>query len=89
MTHEELLKVIENHQHFLKCDIDGWENMRACLNNEYLSSLKLLNVDLSYASLRFANLSSSELTNVDLHHADLTGTNLSNSTIDSCDLRGN
>lgn len=62
--------------------------MRACLNNEDLGGLKLSNVDLSYASLRFTNLSSSELTNVDLHHVDLTGTNLSNSTIDSCDLKG-
>ena len=46
MTHEELLKVLENHQHFLKADIDGWQNMRACLNNEDLGGLKLSNVDL-------------------------------------------
>ena len=30
-TEEELKKIIENHQHWLKEDCDGWEDMRANL----------------------------------------------------------
>ena len=36
-TEEELKKILENHQHWLKEDCDGWEYMRAnleCANLE-------------------------------------------------------
>ena len=35
-TEEELKKIIENHQHWLKEDCDGWEDMRANLNGANL-----------------------------------------------------
>ena len=28
MTQEQLNKIIENHQHYLNKDINGWENMK-------------------------------------------------------------
>lgn len=40
ITQEELNKVIENHQHWLKEDCDGWENMRADLSYDDLSHAK-------------------------------------------------
>jgi hypothetical protein len=42
MTQEELDKIVEQHQHWLKEDCEGWENMRA---------------NLSRANLRWADLS--------------------------------
>ena len=36
MTQEELDKIVEQHQHWLKEDCDGWEDMRAYLKGAYL-----------------------------------------------------
>ena len=41
MTQEKLNKIIENHQHWLNEDCEGWETMRANLSN----------ADLRYADL--------------------------------------
>ena len=45
MTQEDLNKIIEDHQHWLKEDCEGWESMRA---------------DLSNAVLRYADLSGAQ-----------------------------
>ena len=50
MTQEELAKIIEKHQHWLKEDCEGWENMRA---------------NLSFANLRGANLRVASLHSTD------------------------
>ena len=41
-TEEELKKIIENNQHYIKEDCDGWEDMRANLEdaNLYGANLK-------------------------------------------------
>ena len=41
MTQEELNKIIENHQHWLNEDCDGWEDMRAVLSDADLSGAVL------------------------------------------------
>ena len=46
MTQEELNKIVEQHQHWIKQDCEGWEGMRADLSE----------ADLSEANLRGANL---------------------------------
>ena len=63
MTQEELNKIIENHQHWLNEDCEGWENMRADLSDAFLSG----------ADLRRAVLSGADLRHADLRHADLSG----------------
>ena len=50
MTQEELNKIVEQHQHWLKEDCEGWENMKANLRG----------ADLYGADLRRANLSRKE-----------------------------
>ena len=42
MTQEELDKIVEQHQHWIKEDVDGWEDMRANLKcaNLYGANLK-------------------------------------------------
>ena len=67
MTKEELNKVLENNNHWMNEDCDGWENMRANLSNADLRY-----ADLSYADLRYADLRDANLSNADLRGADLS-----------------
>jgi hypothetical protein len=63
MTQEELNKIVERHQHWLKKDCEGWEEMRA----------NLYEADLTRANLTGANLTRADLTRANLYGADLTG----------------
>ena len=56
MTQNELNKIIENHQHYLNKDIDGWKSMRADLSYKNLSGLDLKNANLYRVDLKNANL---------------------------------
>lgn len=98
MTNKELNKIIENHQHWLNQDCEGWENMRAYIRNAYLRGVNLrgvnlqgaylvgtflCNADLSYANLSYADLRRVELSGADLRGADLHGADLRNTYLDS------
>ena len=67
MTQEELDKIIEQHQHWLKEDCEGWVDMMANLSG----------ADLSDANLSGANLSGADLSGANLSGANLSGANLS------------
>ena len=93
MTKKELNKIIENHQHWLNQDCEGWENMKADLRYVNLRQADLSftdligadlrNADLSYAYLRFA-----DLRNADLGYTNLIGANLRNAYLCDADLGG-
>ena len=92
MTQEQLNKIIENHQHYLNEDIDGWKSMRADLSYKNLSGLDLKNANLYRADLKNANLRAVDLRNADLRYAnlrnaDLSNADLSEANIDGADLR--
>ena len=87
MTQEQLNKIIENHQHYLNKDIDGWESMRADLSDKNLSGLDLKNANLREANFRNANLSNSNLGDANLNNADLAYADLSNSDLRKANLR--
>ena len=92
MTQEQLNKIIENHQHYLNEDIDGWKSMRADLSYKNLSGLDLKNANLYRADLKNANLRAVDLRNADLRYANLRNAELSNAylseaNIDGADLR--
>ena len=78
MTNEEIKKMLENHKHWLKEDIDGWEKMRANLRG----------ADLRGANLRGADLRGANLRGADLRGADLRGANLRGANLREADLRG-
>ena len=86
MTQNELNKIIENHQHYLNKDIDGWESMRADLSDKNLSGLNLKNADLAYADLRNADLAYADLRNADLRKADLRDSDLRKADLRKADL---
>ena len=66
MTQEELDKIVEQHQHWLKEDCEGWEDMKANLSF----------ADLRGANLHWVDLRGANLHGVDLREADLSDANL-------------
>ena len=88
ISQEELNKIIEDHQHWLKEDCEGWKNMRGNLKD-----IDLRGLDLSCADLRSVDLSNTDLTyailsNTDLRLADLRGADLIYADLSYTDLRG-
>ena len=98
MTQEELDKIVEQHQHWLKEDCEGWEDMNAnlsgadlrgaYLSGAYLSGANLRGANLSGAYLSGAYLSGANLRGVNLNGADLSRANLSVANLRVADLRG-
>jgi hypothetical protein len=76
MTQEELDKIVEQHQHWIHGDVDGWEDMRADLRNKDLSGLNLKSANLKYANLESANLKFANLEFANLESANLKFANL-------------
>ena len=70
MTQEELNKIIEQHQHWLREDVDGCEEMKASLEGADLEGANLYGADLEGANLEGANLEGANLTRADLYGAD-------------------
>lgn len=76
LTQEEVDKIIADHQHFLKEDCDGWEQMRGDL-----SYCDLTGLDFSYCNLRAMTFRGSDLRDADFFnancsHSDFSYTNL-------------
>ena len=93
MTQEELDKIVEQHQHWLKEDCEGWECMKtnlygADLHGADLSDADLRGSDLHGANLRDADLHGSDLRSANFRDADLSWTNLRDADLRSANLRG-
>ena len=88
MTQEELDKIVEQHQHWLKKDCEGWEYMKAELRAKDLSGLNLKSANLKSANLRGANLYSTNLKSVNLRSANLRRANLRVADLSWADLSG-
>ena len=88
MTQEELDKIVEQHQHWIHEDTDGWEDMRADLSGADLSWTDLSGADLSWADLSGANLSWADLSGANLRGTDLSGADLSWADLSGADLSG-
>ena len=86
ITQEELNKIMEQHQHWLQEDCEGWEDMRADLSWANLSWANLSRADLSWANLSGANLSGADLSRANLSWADLSGANLSRADLSGANL---
>ena len=71
MTQEELYRIIEQHQHWIHEDCEGWENMKANLHGANLARANLAHANLAHANLTDANLTAANLTAANLAHANL------------------
>ena len=88
MTNEEIKKILENHKHWLKEDIDGWEKMRADLRGADLWGANLRGADLRGADLWGANLREADLRGANLREANLRGAKLRGANLRGADLWG-
>ena len=88
ITQEELDKIIEQHQHWIHEDVDGWEDMKADLSKADLSRANLSGADLSRANLHGANLRRANLRRADLSWANLSGADLRGADLSWANLRG-
>ena len=93
MTQEELDKIVEQHQHWIKEDCEGWEDMKADLSGAdlrgaNLSEANLREANLYGADLRGANLYGADLRGANLYGANLRGANLYGANLSGADLRG-
>ena len=73
MTQQELDKIVERHQHWLKKDCEGWEDMKANLNGANLEGANLDGANLVEANLERANLKWANLVEANLYGANLYG----------------
>ena len=88
MTREELDKILEQHQHWLKEDCEGWEDMKADLRYKDLSGLSLDGASLVGASLDGARLVRASLDGARLVRASLDGASLDGARLDGASLDG-
>ena len=88
MTQEELDKIVEQHQHWIRKDVDGWEDMKADLSRADLRGADLREADLRGADLRGADLREADLSGADLSGADLSGADLRRADLRGADLSG-
>ena len=70
--------IIQDHLHWLKEDVDGWENKR----------MQFWHIDLRYVDLSDTILDKAGLYDCDLHGSDLSSASLVQACLDDCDLRG-
>ena len=87
MTQEELDKILEQHQHWIHEDLDGWEDMRADLSMKDLYGLNLKSANLKFANLKSANLKSANLEFANLESANLEYANLKSANLESANLK--
>ena len=89
MTQQELDKIVERHQHWLKKDCEGWADLSwANLSGADLKGANLRWADLSGANLSGANLRWANLRWADLHWANLSGANLKGANLEGANLEG-
>ncbi len=88
VTKSELITIIEKHQHWLKKDCIGWEEMRADLHGINMAGVHLPGVNLSCADLHMSDLSNAILRGANLAGADLRWTNLKGADLHDADMTG-
>ena len=88
MTQEELDKIVEQHQHWLKEDCEGWKDMRANLTRANLARADLTGAGLTRANLAGADLTDANLARANLARANLTDANLARANLARADLTG-
>lgn len=73
MNREELNKILENHNHWINEDCEGWEDMKANLRGADLRGANLIDANLRGANLRDADLYCANLRGANLRGANLRG----------------
>lgn len=88
MDSYKLKLILENHKHWLNHDCDGWENMRASLQDANLQGADLQGATLCSANLQGANLQYADLRDANLRDANLFDANLYDADLQGADMLG-
>ena len=88
MTQQELDTIVERHQHWLKKDCEGWEDMKANLVEANLKLADLKGANLKGANLKLANLVEANLYGAYLVEANLVEANLYGANLEGATLYG-
>ena len=72
MTQQELDTIIEQHQHWLNADCEGWEGMRADLSDQDLRGLDFHGANMSGANMSHADMSGANMIGADMSRADMS-----------------
>ena len=88
MTQEELDKIVEQHQHWLQEDCEGWGDMHANLEGANLKGANLEGAKLPGANLKGANLKGENLEGANLEGANLECANLEGANLEGAYLYG-
>ena len=87
MTQEELDEIVEQHQHWIKEDCEGWEDMGANLKGANLYGANIKGANLKCANLEGANLKCANLEGANLKCAYLEGANLYDANIKGANIK--
>lgn len=87
MDSNELNTILENHKHWINQDCEGWENMRADLQNADLQGDDLHGVDLRGANMESANLCNANLQHAKLQNADMQNVNMQNAYLRQANMQ--
>jgi hypothetical protein len=88
ITQEELNKIIEQHQHWIKEDCEGWEDMRANLEGADIKCANLEGANLKGAYLEGAYLKGADIKCANLEGAYLKGAYLEGAYLNGAYLKG-
>ena len=77
ISREDVFKMIEQHQHWLHEDCEGWETMRADFSDMNLAGLSFNHLNLTSIMFSGADLTGTDFWHADLSNADLSDTDLS------------
>ena len=88
MTREELNKIVEQHQHWIHEDCEGWIGMRADLTEANLTGANFTRANLTRANLTRANFTGANLYGANFTEADLTRTNFTEADLTRANLYG-
>ena len=83
MTQKEFEEIVKRHQHWLKRDCDGWEQMRADFSYRILQGFSIIDTDLPQANFRFSIIENMTFDHADLINADFYCTNILNTSFNN------
>lgn len=96
LTNEEFKKIYEDHQHFIKQDCTGWEDMRANFDGCSFEDLHfdsdhllyLAGANFKYANLKGVNFKRADLDSANFEYANLEGICLKDANIIGANFHG-
>ena len=86
ITQEELDIIIEQHQHWLNEDCNGWEDMKADLSGCDMSGLNLNRANMARANMEGANMEGANMEGANMAWANMEGANMARANMEGANM---